>query len=50
MATKQKHHNRSKRSSHVSKSGMYRMDQNSEMKTMARRRLKEAAAVKEENS
>lgn len=42
MANKKKHSERSKRSSHDYKAGMKAMDENSRLKTMTHRRLKEA--------
>ena len=42
MATNGRHSERSKRSSHDNKIGMHYVDQNSNLKTMQRRRLKEA--------
>lgn len=42
MATKTKHAARSRRSSHDSKSGMYKMWENGKLKTMRHRKLKEA--------
>lgn len=42
MSSKEKHSNRSKRSSHESKAGMYAMNHNSNMKTMTRKKIKEA--------
>lgn len=42
VATKEKHAARSKRSSHDRKIGMLHVDDNSNLKTMQRRRLREA--------